>query len=74
MSYIVVFIAAFVAGAINSVAGGGTLVSFPALVWVGLAVDDRKRDEHGRHLARVAGRHVGLSPAISAVCRRRRTR
>ena len=28
--------AAFVAGAINSVAGGGTLLSFPALVWVGL--------------------------------------
>jgi uncharacterized protein len=30
------FAAAFVAGAINSVAGGGTLVSFPTLVWVGL--------------------------------------
>jgi uncharacterized membrane protein YfcA len=30
------FIAAFVAGAINSVAGGGTLVSFPTLVWLGL--------------------------------------
>src|SRR3954464_8019158 len=28
--------AAFVAGAINSVAGGGTLVSFPALIWLGL--------------------------------------
>ena len=28
--------AAFVAGAINSVAGGGTLLSFPALVWLGL--------------------------------------
>src|SRR5688572_948661 len=37
VSFLVVFIAAFVAGAINSVAGGGTLVSFPALVWVGLA-------------------------------------
>ena len=36
VSYLVVFIAAFIAGAINSVAGGGTLVSFPALVWVGL--------------------------------------
>ena len=32
----VAFLAAFVAGAINSVAGGGTLVSFPALVWLGL--------------------------------------
>ena len=36
MSYLVVFIAAFVAGAINSVAGGGTLLTFPSLVWVGL--------------------------------------
>jgi uncharacterized membrane protein YfcA len=32
----VAFVAAFVAGAINSVAGGGTLVSFPALVWLGV--------------------------------------
>jgi len=30
------FGAAFVAGAINSVAGGGTLVSFPTLIWMGL--------------------------------------
>ncbi len=30
------FAAAFAAGAINSVAGGGTLVSFPALVWLGV--------------------------------------
>ena len=32
----IIFGAAFIAGAINSVAGGGTLVSFPALIWVGL--------------------------------------
>jgi len=32
---LVIFIAAFIAGMINSVAGGGTLVSFPALVWIG---------------------------------------
>ena len=32
----VVFVASFVAAAINSVAGGGTLVSFPALIWLGL--------------------------------------
>ena len=37
MAYLVVFVAAFVAGAINSVAGGGTLLSFPSLIWVGLA-------------------------------------
>jgi len=28
--------AAFIAGAINSVAGGGTLISFPTLMWLGL--------------------------------------
>src|ERR1035437_9306804 len=32
----VAFGSAFLAGAINSVAGGGTLVSFPALIWLGL--------------------------------------
>jgi uncharacterized membrane protein YfcA len=32
----VAFAAAFLAGAINSVAGGGTLISFPALIWIGL--------------------------------------
>lgn len=36
VSFVVVFVAAVAAGAINSVAGGGTLVSFPALVWMGL--------------------------------------
>ncbi len=30
------FGAAFLAGAINSVAGGGTLISFPTLIWLGL--------------------------------------
>lgn len=36
IGYVVVFVAAFVAGAINSVAGGGTLLTFPALIWIGL--------------------------------------
>jgi uncharacterized membrane protein YfcA len=36
VSSLAIFLAAFVAGAINSVAGGGTLVTFPTLVWVGL--------------------------------------
>jgi uncharacterized protein len=30
------FASAFLAGAINSVAGGGTLVTFPTLIWLGL--------------------------------------
>ncbi|HJQ67756.1 MAG TPA: sulfite exporter TauE/SafE family protein [Blastocatellia bacterium] len=33
---VVVFISGFLAGAINSVAGGGTLISFPALIWIGI--------------------------------------
>jgi uncharacterized membrane protein YfcA len=33
---LVAFGAAFVAGAINSVAGGGTLLTFPTLIWLGL--------------------------------------
>ncbi|MGE0446667.1 MAG: sulfite exporter TauE/SafE family protein [Vicinamibacterales bacterium] len=33
---LIAFAAAFVAGAVNSVAGGGSLVSFPTLVWLGL--------------------------------------
>jgi len=33
---VVIAVAALAAGAINSIAGGGTLLSFPALVWVGV--------------------------------------
>jgi hypothetical protein len=32
----VLFAAAFAAGAVNSIAGGGSLISFPALVWSGI--------------------------------------
>ena len=35
MNALVILLAAFAAGAINSIAGGGTLLSFPALVWIG---------------------------------------
>jgi uncharacterized membrane protein YfcA len=35
-NYFLVFLAAAVGGAINSVAGGGTLVTFPAVVWLGV--------------------------------------
>ncbi len=40
MHPLLVFAAAFVAGAINSVAGGGTLISVPTLIWVGLPALD----------------------------------
>jgi uncharacterized protein len=36
VSFLILFLAAFIAGAINAVAGGGTLLTFPSLVWVGL--------------------------------------
>ncbi|HEY3283359.1 MAG TPA: sulfite exporter TauE/SafE family protein [Armatimonadota bacterium] len=33
--FVVLFVSAMVAGAVNSVAGGGTLLTFPALLWTG---------------------------------------
>ena len=36
LTYIVLLLAGFCAGALNVVAGGGTFLSFPALVWVGV--------------------------------------
>ena len=33
--FLILFAAAFVAGGINSIAGGGTLITFPALLWMG---------------------------------------
>ena len=35
MEIAIIMGAAVIAGAINSIAGGGTLISFPALVWIG---------------------------------------
>lgn len=35
LAYVVIFIAGVLAGLINSIAGGGTLISFPALVGIG---------------------------------------
>jgi uncharacterized protein len=35
-SWLVMFCSAFAAGAINSIAGGGTLLTFPVLIWLGL--------------------------------------
>ena len=34
--FLLSFCSAFLAGAINSVAGGGTLITFPTLLWLGL--------------------------------------
>src|SRR6266487_885642 len=37
--FLVMLSAAFAAGIINSIAGGGTLITFPVLIWLGL--DDK---------------------------------
>jgi uncharacterized protein len=36
LGFFLVFLAAAIGGAINAVAGGGTLVTFPAIVWLGV--------------------------------------
>ena len=36
MRTVLIFVVAAIAGAINSVAGGGTLITFPTLVWLGV--------------------------------------
>src|SRR5258706_6536166 len=35
VDYALLMAAAFLAGGVNAIAGGGTLISFPALVWLG---------------------------------------
>ena len=35
-SVLLVFLSALVGGAVNSIAGGGTLITFPAIVWLGV--------------------------------------
>jgi uncharacterized protein len=35
--YVLIFAAAFAAGSINAVAGGGTLITFPTLLWLGIS-------------------------------------
>jgi uncharacterized membrane protein YfcA len=47
--------AAFLAGAINSVAGGGTLISFPTLVWLGVPSVAANATSTVGHLARFPG-------------------
>jgi uncharacterized membrane protein YfcA len=34
--FVLVFLAALIGGAVNSIAGGGTLITFPAIVWLGV--------------------------------------
>ena len=34
--FLLVFLAALIGGAVNAIAGGGTLITFPAIVWLGV--------------------------------------
>ena len=36
LSIIILVVAGLLAGMVNAIAGGGTLISFPALVWLGV--------------------------------------
>ena len=36
LSIIILVVAGLLAGMVNAIAGGGTLISFPSLVWLGL--------------------------------------
>ena len=57
--YVGLLLAATVAGAINAVAGGGSLISFPALIWAGYERQDGERHQHRRALARDRRRLFG---------------
>lgn len=37
LRYALLFVAAFLAGGVNSVAGGGSVISFPIMLWTGIA-------------------------------------
>lgn len=36
LHYLALFLAAFIGGSINAIAGGGTVISFPTLIWTGV--------------------------------------
>ena len=58
----VMLAAAFIAGMVNSIAGGGTLLTFPLLIWLGTRSESRERDQHRRALAGTVRWAVWLSP------------
>jgi uncharacterized membrane protein YfcA len=37
LRYCLLFVAAFLAGAVNSIAGGGSVISFPLMLWAGIS-------------------------------------
>ncbi len=79
--FVVPAIAAFAAGAMNSVAGGGSFLSFPALLFAGVPADFGQRNEqcgdvgrHHRERARLPRRSHRASGAFAAGGLRERRR
>ncbi len=65
--FAVLVVSAFAAGLVNTVAGGGTLLTFPALLRFGrLGRSGCQLHEHGGADARFRGRCLGLSQRVGA--------
>ena len=60
----VIFVAAFIGGAVNSVSGGGTLITFPALIWTGMNPVHRQCHQHGFLVAGLARESDRISPRV----------
>ena len=55
VDYLLAALAAFAAGVVNAVAGGGTLISFPALMALGAIERQREHHQHGGAVPRIPG-------------------
>jgi hypothetical protein len=63
MTLLLVAVASFVAAAVNSIAGGGTFLTFPTLTRVAfLPEKEREHDEHDRPVARLGVEHLCSAP------------
>ena len=58
---LVLLAAGFMAGAVNAIAGGGSLISFPALIFIGFPAKIANVTEFGHALARLPRRLARLS-------------
>src|SRR3972149_1328644 len=66
VDFVLVFLAAIAAGAVNALAGGGTLITFPMLMAVGVPAGAANRPTP-RDLSRVGGRSTGPGGVVMAV-------
>jgi hypothetical protein len=64
MTILLLFVAALVGGALNSVAGGGSFIALPALMSAGVAAGRRERDQHAGDVAGSRIERAGLSREV----------